>query len=105
MIISVDGATLVLKGAFDVRTTGAVRPVLHELIRGHRSVVVDLSDVPSVDQTALKVLAFASRRALRLGHDVTLRGCTPPVLRMLHLSRLIRLVEVDRHAASLRPIA
>ena len=52
----------------------------------------------AVDVTALKVLAVATREAGRSGHHLTLRGCGPAVRRMLHLSRLIRVVEVERQA-------
>ena len=48
----------------------------------------------------IKVLAFATRRAASLGRHVTLRGCGPAVRRLLHLSRLIRVVEVEREAAT-----
>ncbi len=50
--------------------------------------------------TALKVLAVATRQAVREGHHLTLRGCCPAVRRMLHLSRLSRFVEVERAAAT-----
>jgi anti-anti-sigma regulatory factor len=46
------------------------------------------------------VLAVATRRASHSGHHLTLRGCGPSVRRMLHLSRLIRVLEVERAAAS-----
>ena len=62
--------------------------------------MVDLTHVYAVDLTALKVLAYATREASRSGHHLTLRGCGPSVRRMLHISRLIRVVEVERHAAS-----
>ena len=42
------------------------------------------------------MLAFASHEAARTGHHVTLRGCGPAVRRMLHLSRLMRFVELER---------
>jgi anti-anti-sigma factor len=101
MDIVFDGPTLVLSGAFDVRSTWEVRNALHDhLDTRDEDVVVDLTDVDSVDITALKVLAFATRRAARLGHHLTLRGCGPAVRRLLHLSRLIRVVEVEREAAS-----
>ena len=62
MDIATDGPTLVLSGAFDVRSTWEVRNALHEHIEARREdVVVDLTDVDSVDVTALKVLAFATR--------------------------------------------
>jgi len=100
MDIMTDGPVLVLSGDFDVRSTWEVRNALYDHLDGHdHDVVVDLTDVATIDLTALRVLAVASRRAIHDGHHVTLRGCGPSVRRMLHLSHLIRLVEVERHAA------
>jgi anti-anti-sigma factor len=100
MDVATDGTRLVLTGDFDVRSTGQVREAIDDqLRRGEGDVTVDMHGVDSVDLTALKVLAAASRRALRTGHHIVLTGATPPVLRMLYLSHLIRLVEVDRGAA------
>ena len=97
----IDGPTLVLSGDFDVRSTWEVRNAIYDHLECHDGdVVVDLSGVSAVDLTALKVLAVATRHALRDGHHLTLRGCTPAVRRMLHLSRLIRVVEVERQAVS-----
>ena len=99
MDIVTDGPRLVLSGAFDVRSTWEVRKAIYEILDARdEDVVVDLTDVDSVDVTALKVLAVATRRAGRLGHHLTLRGCGPAVRRLLHLSRLIRVVEVERKA-------
>ncbi|MGZ4445727.1 MAG: STAS domain-containing protein [Nocardioides sp.] len=96
-----DGLTLVLSGDFDVRSTMEVRNAIYDHLEGHdEDVVVDLSAVNAVDVTALKVLAVATRQASRSGHHLTLRGCGPSVRRMLHLSRLIRVVEVERQAVS-----
>ena len=96
-----DGPTLILSGDFDVRSTMEVRAAIYDHLRNHdEDVVVDLSEVTAIDVTALKVLAFATRQASRSGHHLTLRGCGPSVRRMLHLSRLIRVVEVERAAAS-----
>ncbi|MCW2797098.1 STAS domain-containing protein [Nocardioides sp.] len=102
MDIMTDGPTLVLSGDFDVRSTWEVRNALYDHLEGYfdEDVVVDLSGVDAVDLTALKVLAVATRQATRDGHHLTLRGCGPSVRRMLHLSRLMRLVEVERRAAS-----
>jgi anti-anti-sigma factor len=101
MEIYTDGPTLVLQGDFDARSTWEVRNALRERLAGcEQDVVVDLTGVGAIDLTALRVLAFASREASRSGGHVTLRGCGPAVRRMLHLSHLIRVVEVERSAAT-----
>ena len=101
MEIFTDGPTIHLSGDFDVRSTMEVRNAIYEHLLGHDAdVVVDLTDVTTIDKTALRVLAVATRQASRTGRRLTLRGCGPSVRRMLHLSRLIRVVEVERVAAS-----
>jgi anti-anti-sigma factor len=96
-----DGPTLVLAGQFDVRSTMDVRNAIYEHLDGcDHDIVVDLSEVSSVDVTALRVLAAATRLAERRGRHLTLRGCGPAVRRLLHISHLIRVVEVERSAAT-----
>lgn len=101
MEIYTSGGVLHLVGDFDVRSTGAVRDALHRELGGSGDVVVDLSGVESVDVTALRVLAVATHRASRRGDHLRLRGCGPAVRRMLHISRLIRAVEVERERVPL----
>ena len=96
-----EGSALVLSGDFDARSTWEVRNALRERLAGSElDIVVDLTDVTSIDVTATRVLAYASREAALAGNHVTLRGCGPAVRRMLHLSRLMRFVDVERAAAS-----
>ena len=101
MEILTDGPTILLSGDFDVRSTMEVRNAIYERLQGYdEDVVIDLTHVTAVDMTALKVLAVATRQASRDGHHLTLRGCGPSVRRMLTLTRLGRMVEVERAAAS-----
>lgn len=100
MEIIASGATLHLVGDFDVRSTGAVRDAIYHRFEESGDVIVDLTEVEAVDVTALRVLAVATRHASRRGDHLTLRGCGPAVRRMLHLSRLARVIEVERVAAT-----
>ena len=96
-----DGQTLVLTGDFDVRSTMEVRNAIWEHLHGvDRDLVVDLSGVETIDLTAARVLAYATLEAGRAGQHLRLRGCGPSVRRMLQLSHLARVIEVDRVAAS-----
>lgn len=97
MDITVNGACLVLDGEFDGRSTAEVRDALYRLLGDYDGdIVVDLTAVRSVDLTALRVLAVATRRAMHEGHRLQLRGCCPAVRRMLHKSRLYRVVDLER---------
>jgi anti-anti-sigma factor len=100
--ITADGATLRLSGDFDVRSTFTVRTAIYDHLaaQGEGNVIIDLTDVRLVDLTALKVLGVATREAGRSGQHLTLRGCGPAVRRLLHLSHLIRFVELEREAAT-----
>ena len=98
MDVMTDGPAIVLAGDFDVRSTWQVRSALYDHLATHHDVVVDMTDVASVDVTALRVLAAASHQAGREGQHVSLRGCNGAVRRLLHMTHLIRLVDVERQA-------
>ncbi len=101
MEIVCDGPTLLLSGDFDVRSTMEVRTAIHEALHASdQDVVVDLTGVDAIDLTAARVLAYATLEASRSGHHLLLRGCGPAVRRMLHLTRLARIIEVERAAAT-----
>ena len=96
MDIVTDGPVLHLSGDVDVRSTWEVRNAVYDHLSVYDDVVVDLAEVDAIDMTALKVLAVATRTASLSGRRLTLRDCSAPVLRMLHLTRLIRLCDVER---------
>ena len=96
MDIMSDGPVLVLAGDLDVRSTMRVRTAVRELLGSYHEVTIDLSRVETADVIALKVLAAATVQAIRDGHHLTLRDPSPAVRRLLHLSRLNRVVEVHR---------
>lgn len=93
MDYAVDEGVLVLHGYVDVRCTAELRELLYALVDrveagGGADAVVDLSDVESIDMTALKLMAVASRVARRRGVRVLLRGASTGVRRLLHLTHL-----------------
>ena len=99
MDIMTDGPVLVLSGDLDVRSTMQVRTAVQELLGSYDEIAIDLSGVDSADVTALKVLAAATVQATRDGHPLTLRHPSAAVRRMLHISRLARVVEVSAPVA------
>ncbi|RYB91049.1 anti-sigma factor antagonist [Nocardioides oleivorans] len=101
MNIFTDGHTLVLQGAFDVRSTWEVRDAIYERLDGpDDDVVIDMTDVTTIDATALRLLAVATRAAWLSGHHLTVRNPGPAVRRMAHLTRLAHAIEVERVAAT-----
>ena len=101
MDIVFDGSILVLHGAFDVRSTWEVRNAIYERLESDDSdVVVDMTDVSTIDATALRLLAVATRHAWLTGHHLTVRNPGPAVRRMAHLTRLAHALEVERIAAT-----
>jgi len=87
--------TLVLAGRFDGRSTALVRDLLYARIAEGGDVVVDLAAVDSIDVTALRLLAAAGALLDRQGRTLVLRGCTPAVRRLLAVSRMRSLLQVE----------
>ena len=101
MDIITDGHTLVLHGDFDVRSTWEVRTAIYEHFAAFDDdVVIDMTDVTTIDATALRLLAVATRHAWLTGHHLTVRNPGTAVRRMVHLARMAHAIEVERVAAT-----
>ena len=97
-----DGGGVVLLGRLDVRGAGAAREALHEaLARGEGRLLVDLSGVELLDATGLGVLVGAHRRARLQDRELVLCDARPRVARLLSLTRLDRVIAVERRRSVL----
>lgn len=83
-------------GDLDLASVARVRETLHDAlsVRPER-LVVDLRDCGFVDASALAMLLDVHRRACRTGGVLTLRGCSPRVLRLLSLTGLRRVFDLE----------
>jgi anti-anti-sigma factor len=84
-----------VEGELDVSSVSRVREHLHDALSVRPArLVVDLEHCPFVDACALTMLLDVHRRAWRAGGLLTLRGCSPRVLRLLSLTGLRRVFDL-----------
>ena len=92
---------LVLSGRLDGSSAADVRAALHEAIDlGSGDLQVDLAAVDLIDAIGLGVLLGADRRAKQIGRRIVLRDPAPSVLRILRVTRLNRVLTLDRAEAT-----
>ena len=90
------GQQVQLAGRLDVHTAADVRLALADAVElGEGELVIDLASLEGVDATGLGVLVGAHRRAGRAGRTLVLRDVTPPVHRVLFLTRLNRVLTLS----------
>jgi anti-anti-sigma factor len=87
-----------LTGILDVRSVGDVRQTLNTLIdTSDGDVIVDLETVDAVDATGLGLLVATHRRTQLLGRQLVLWHPMPSVVRILAVTRLHRILHVERN--------
>lgn len=97
------GQLVALLGRLDVTGAATAREALHgALAGGDGALVVDLSGLELIDATGLGVLVGTHRRAGLVGRHLVLRDPPPRVSRILLLTRLDRIITVERDTAAAR---
>ena len=82
----------------DITTAYRLRSALAAAVRGHATVVVDMTRTHACDTAGLHVLVRAHRRALAQGGELRLVAPSPDVRRLFAVTGLDRVI---RHFASL----
>ena len=86
-----------LAGLLDVRSVGDVRQEINQLIdNSEGDVIVDLEALDALDATGLGLLVATHRRTQLLGRQLVLRHPLPSVIRILAVTRLHRILHVER---------
>ncbi|MDX6307521.1 MAG: hypothetical protein QOI06_567 [Nocardioidaceae bacterium] len=81
----------------DVRTVAAARNALYSVMADATDgVVLDMSGVETIDAAGLGMLTAAHLRCERSGHRLVLRNCPPEIRRVLAVTRLNRILHLDR---------
>lgn len=94
------GQVVHLTGRLDVHVAADARLALATAVEiGSGELVVDLAALDALDATGLGVLVGAHRRAGRAGRTLVLRDVSPPVGRLLFLTRLDRVLRLSHSAA------
>ena len=87
----------------DVRNVAQARALVHAALEtATGELVLDLVDLELIDAAGLGMLTAAHLRAERAGVRLVLRHCTRDVRRVLAVTRLNRLLRVER---SERPVS
>jgi anti-sigma B factor antagonist len=82
----------------DITTAYRLRSALAAAVRGHATVVVDMTQTRACDTAGLHVLVRAHRRALAQGGELRLVAPRPDVRRLFAITGLDRVI---RHFANL----
>ena len=85
-----------VQGDLDAARVPRVRALLEDAVSVRpKQLVVDLGNCSFLDASGLTVLLDVHRRLGRVGAVLTLRGCSPRVMRLLSLTGLRRVFDVE----------
>jgi anti-sigma B factor antagonist len=92
------GRRLAVAGELDLAASSDLRAALTDVLDGGSDVAVDLSAVTFIDSTALAVLVHACAEAAVAGTRMVVINPSPVVLRILQLSGLLTMLDIEGSA-------
>lgn len=99
-------AVLVLRGELDLATVPSLRDRLLDVVRTHRSVILDLAGLGFLDSTGLGLLVSAVKRLQERDGTLVVAAPSPAVVRLLEVSGLdAHLVVSESSEAALEALA
>ena len=94
---------LAVRGEVDIVTAPELAAILDAVIdRGHRIVVLDLSELEFMDASGLRVIIHGAQRLAPAGGELALRSPSRLVLRMLDITGLTSLVGLEQPSPDAR---
>jgi anti-sigma B factor antagonist len=92
-----NAATVRIEGEIEFATAPRLRAALLDLAqRGASPVVVDLAAVSFLDSAGISLLIQAKKRFAAAGTDLVLRAPRPSVLRVLQISGVAELFQIEQ---------
>ena len=86
---------LALSGELDMATSPPVAQRLSELVAGGTDVIIDVRDLGFIDSSGLSALIAARQRSNNRGTKLTLRGPSRAVTRVLAITGLDRVFDIE----------
>ncbi len=98
MVVSSTTSNVVRLGShLDVRNVGLARDTLHAVIENASGeVILDLATLESIDAAGLGMITAVHLRCERSGLRLVLHNCPREIRRVLAVTRLNRILHVDR---------
>jgi anti-sigma B factor antagonist len=95
-----DADVVSLEGELDLASAPELRECLATLAEGGATdIVLDVGGLAFIDSTGLSVLVMAANRTRSVGGSTVLRHPSPSVMRLLEITGLLAVFEVDAEPA------
>ena len=94
--VGADGRTIVLaEGDIDLTTAGILRDALARALENPGSVVIDVGEVGFIDSSGLNAFVWGHHKAQESGRSLQLRRPSAMLCRLLEITALGSLLQID----------